>query len=282
MADDLKQELINYGLSIGLDKIGVASAESVTYPPQQKDFAPSDFVSDAKSVISIAKAFPEGVLELDEEEDPYIFMTGFGPTYLTLEREVNLMGKRIVGFLKEKGYDAKLIEVNYPFDRKQQVGGAQLHQPCHKAIATQAGLGEEGIENLFLTPEFGPRILLASIVTNAPLEPDGPKLVNKVATDDKSGLEACPTSAISEDNYPPYNFNRNRCLWGIMGGVKATGLDEPPYDWTNAEDAMEKIDEYRSKYVKFDELLEWDEALGWFPKCVACANMCAVGKKEEE
>jgi len=281
LADDLKQELIDYGLSIGLDGIGIAGVDAVTNPPQQKDFDPSDLVSDVKAVIALMKAFPEGVLELDEE-DTYTFLTGFGPAYLTLERELNYIGNKIVQLLISKGYDAKLIEVNYPFNRKEQVGGAQLHQPYHKAVATQAGLGEEGIENLFLTPEFGPRVLLASIATNAPLEVDGPKLVNKVAIEgDRAGLEACPTSAISEDNYPPYNFNRNRCLWGIMGGVKSAGVDEPPYDWTNAEDAMDKIDEYRSKYVKFDELLEWDKAIGWFPKCVACSNMCTVGKEEE-
>jgi len=42
----------------------------------------------------------------------------------------------------------------------------------HRHAAVLAGLGEFGLNNLFLTPDYGPRVRLISIITTAELEAD--------------------------------------------------------------------------------------------------------------
>jgi len=85
----------------------------------------------------------------------------------------------------------------------------------HRNAAVRAGLGEFGLNNLVLTPEYGPRIRLNSIITSIQLEPDpiiGEKLCIRGCT---LCLEAC---ALCVDNpstnilTPKENLNWNE-IW---------------------------------------------------------------------
>ncbi|MHC1585829.1 MAG: 4Fe-4S binding protein [Candidatus Syntropharchaeia archaeon] len=277
----LKEELIEYAKSIGADKIGVADASLIRNPPQQKDFDPENIVPGATCAISILLAIPPEALDLDDEDDN-IFCASFGGTYVALQREINSIGERLVKFLEEKGYTAKYLGQEVPFEEGPQIGG--LHHPyLHKTIAQIAGLGEEGVINMLVTPEFGPRVMIASIITNAPLEPDGAVLVGKVCKKEEClrCVEICPTSAISDENYPPYNFDRNRCFWGYLGGVRALEIDEPPIDWVEAKpNALKLVPEYEKKHARMREILEWDRCIGRFTKCTRCFSECPIGKEE--
>ena len=66
----------------------------------------------------------------------------------------------------------------------------------HKAVAKAAGLGWIGRSTLLITPKFGPRICLVTLLTDMPLAHDHPM-------EDKCGtcrrcIEACPAGAISD------------------------------------------------------------------------------------
>jgi len=277
---DLKEELIEFAKTIGADKIGIADASLIKNPPQEQDFDPENYVDGAKCAISICVAFPEDAVGLDDEDD-FTFCTSFGSSYVTLKRQIDTIGAKLVKFLEEKGYKAKYIGPELPFDKGCQICGL-LHPYIHKLIATIAGLGEEGMSNLLVTPEYGPRVLLASIITDAPLEPDGPKLVGKVCRKCNACVEECPTGALSEENYPPYNFERNRCFWGYFGGMRVTEIDTPPLDWINAKpSALSVLPKYKEQNPRLKELLDWDEAIGNFPKCTRCMSVCPVGAEEE-
>ncbi len=277
---DLKKEIIEYGLEIGADKIGVAEVENLKNPPQQPDFDPENYVEGAQSAISICLAIPEGVMD-QNESDAYTYGTGFGATYVVMMRMIDEIGYKLVKFIEKKGYFASYVGPNSPFEEGAQVGGL-LHSYIVKNIAQMAGIGEEGTANLLLTPEFGPRVLLAAVITDASMEPDVAKLVGKVCTKCMECVEICPTKAISEENYPPYNLNRNRCLWCITGVHRVTGVDEPDVDWVNAKpNAMKLLPEYKKKHVKLVEIADWDEAVGSFPKCFRCMAVCPVGREEK-
>ncbi len=77
-----------------------------------------------------------------------------------------------------------------------------------RRAAVEAGLGEVGINNLLITPDFGPRICINSIITDAELEPDA-RFVGELC--DREGclvcLEACPAGAMGEDG----SFDRSKC-----------------------------------------------------------------------
>jgi len=77
-----------------------------------------------------------------------------------------------------------------------------LHFFSQRHAATRAGLGEFGFSNIVLTPEFGHRVRLVSIITEAELEPD-PLLTKKICLREKCGgkdgpicLRRCVAGAI--------------------------------------------------------------------------------------
>jgi reductive dehalogenase len=83
-------------------------------------------------------------------------------------------------------------------------------------IAMDAGLGEMGRHNMLITPEFGPRVRLCSVITDLPLQPDKPidfgiqrfcELCNKCA-------RACPGRAIpfGDRTSTPPNISNNSGL----------------------------------------------------------------------
>ena len=75
-----------------------------------------------------------------------------------------------------------------------------------RAFAVQAGLGWFGKNNCLVTPGRGSWVLLAEIVTDAPLRPDAP--AGGDCGTCTACLEACPTGALEA----PYTHRASRCL----------------------------------------------------------------------
>ena len=141
-----------------------------------KGHHPQDLLPEAKSVIVIAKRFFQTILNSDKfcidseilkEEDLgglHEFMFRF--MYDTINMEMQVIGIDIAHFLHERGYPTlPLPSSNYPGGPKHQVFS-------HRHAAVLAGLGELGLNNLLLTPKYGPRVRLNSIITTAELLPD--------------------------------------------------------------------------------------------------------------
>jgi len=96
---------------------------------------------------------------------------------------------------------------------------------AHRYAAVAAGLGEIGWSGLFISPEFGPRIRLISILTNADLMPDS--MYNGEPLCDKcmECVKHCPTDAfrkevekintveIGEKTFKFPETNKWRCSW---------------------------------------------------------------------
>jgi epoxyqueuosine reductase len=81
--------------------------------------------------------------------------------------------KRAFRCLKSKDYRALAIPPDS--DRKQGTFISKLY--ClinHKMAATSAGLGWIGKNGLLINPDHGPRLSLATVLTDAPFEPDTP------------------------------------------------------------------------------------------------------------
>ncbi|MGB6681214.1 MAG: hypothetical protein WBF08_07835, partial [Candidatus Bathyarchaeia archaeon] len=86
-----------------------------------------------------------------------------------------------------------------------------------KHLGARAGLGNIGFSKLLITPDFGPRVRLASILTNAPLEPDKEYKNNLCEDCDKKCAKACPVNAITEEGVDIKKCAKENMKYGLPG-----------------------------------------------------------------
>jgi len=103
--------------------------------------------------------------------------------------------KRAVRFLKARGH--RTLAIPPDSDRKKDTFISKLYSLFnHKMAATSAGLGWIGKNGLLINPEYGPRLSLATVLTNAPLRPDVP-IEHCSCEECVLCIEYCPSQAIT-------------------------------------------------------------------------------------
>jgi len=81
--------------------------------------------------------------------------------------------KRAVRHLKAQGY--RTLALPPDSDRKKGTFVSKLYALFnHKMAATSAGIGWVGMNGLLISPHHGPRLTLATVLTDAPLAADAP------------------------------------------------------------------------------------------------------------
>jgi len=107
-------------------------------------------------------------------------------------------------FLKAKGFSAV-----FPYGHFDK--GLSF-----KLAAHEAGVGVYGKCGLIITPEYGPRVNIGVVVTDAVLEPDE-KLDFNPCKACKVCVRVCPVEAVREGLDPPVSHNREECVNFIQG-----------------------------------------------------------------
>jgi epoxyqueuosine reductase len=141
----------------------------------------------------------------------------------------------IVDYLTKKGYAARL----------------SLAIPL-KTAAVRCGLGCQGKNTLLITPNYGPRIRLISVLTTAELDVDEPYKDDLCEGCEKC-IIACPTKALE-----PYKIKINRCL---------TYAAEKPH-------AQDVPDDVR----KIGKRLTQRPTPNSYIECTTCLVVCPIGK----
>ncbi len=81
----------------------------------------------------------------------------------------------------------------------------------YKHAAELAGLGAIGKHSLLITPEYGPRVRLACLLTEAPIECSQTKPKNHCIHCDAC-IRACPANALNKPPHDqPYSMNKFAC-----------------------------------------------------------------------
>jgi epoxyqueuosine reductase QueG len=226
---DVKQDRVELTGSVkqvarqfGAALVGVASVDRFAPMPPMYDTCikgmhPKDFIPEALSVVSIAMPILDPVMDaparLAEQKSDMIPDNIRYPYYEVLyhisghhvqDVQLQIIGQMIGQFLMTQGYQAMIFPTSgmHPLkeggveERKLWEGpspfGHTLGPFSHRHAATRAGLGEFGLNNLVLTPEFGPRQRFNSVITDAPLDAD-PLISKPICLRDKCGLclKAC-------------------------------------------------------------------------------------------
>jgi len=123
----------------------------------------------------------------------------------------------LVEFLRARGFNA--IAPSGFFDRDRKIARLSF-----KLAAHEAGIGVYGKSGIIITPEYGPRVNIGVVVTNAALEPDK-KLDFNPCKACKVCVKVCPVRAIQEDLDSPISHSREKCL-GFIERLREETKDE--------------------------------------------------------
>ena len=119
-----------------------------------------------------------------------------GPTedyrdeYVRLNAALDTAAGALGAMLRDHGYEAVPVPATMP-DPASVAGGNGDGPFPHKTAATVAGLGWIGKTALFVSPEFGPAVRLATVFTDLAL-PVGQPVTTGSCGDCAACVEACP------------------------------------------------------------------------------------------
>ena len=107
--------------------------------------------------------------------------------------------KLTVRFLKARGH--RTLAIPPDSDRKKGTCISKLYSLFnHKMAATSAGLGWIGKNGLLISIDYGPRLSLVTVLTDARLRPDAP-MEHSLCGSCKLCVEHCPSKAITGEEW---------------------------------------------------------------------------------
>ena len=201
----LKEKIINKCRDLNIPLVGFAPVDRWEHPPPDlpnqfdewipQEFWPQTIYPEAETVIVIGLPVQLPIVETA----PSIY---YHELYNTVNAALDLKAYEISNYLINKGYPS----IYLPRDGYGDID-IILEKPLtffsHKHAAYLAGLGSFGLNNVLLTPEFGPRVRFTSIFTTAKIEPS-PIKVGDLCTRCLACVKNCPVNAVKmEGDFPP-------------------------------------------------------------------------------
>lgn len=203
------EELRKFALQGGAALFGVASVSNLS--PGHCTLSPAT-LQGLERAISLAFHLSDRILEdiIDGPTKLYFFH------YQRVNILLDQLALQITDFIQKQGWDALPIPASQITDWVNQKAHVS-----HKHVAVLAGLGWIGRNNLLITPQFGARQRLVTVITNLPLKIDQPLL--RSCGECHACLDSCPAKAIKE---LPQDFDHLSCFQMIKDLVKKAGISQ--------------------------------------------------------
>lgn len=179
---NISTELKTFCKSSGADLVGVAD---LTPFKHGWPTIPADLLPQYKFAVSIAVKLADNIID-DISDLPTI---EYLEHYKTVNSDLDRIASATAQWIRGRGHKADTVVASKIVDMENLLGAVS-----HKAIARMAGIGWQGKSLLIVSPEFGPRIRLATVLTDMPLLPDGP-IKNRCGSCAEC-TNACPAKAI--------------------------------------------------------------------------------------
>lgn len=177
----LTVSLKHFAIAQGADLVGIAKMESFSGAP--KGHRPDDLLRGAKSVIVMAVALPAATFESAPSRE-------YSMSYMIANQELNTIAFRTAKYLQKKGYRAVHVPASPPYDLELMMGDLS-----HRHAGYLAGIGVFGKNSLLLSPKYGARMRLVSVITDAVLRPD--KVLDiDICKECTSCIRGCPAKAL--------------------------------------------------------------------------------------
>lgn len=192
------QELTALALSFGADLTGVADL----YPLRPIYTVPAELLWPYRFGVSVAVRLSDGVINGISRRDPTAL---YAWHYATANALLDQITFRLCGYIQSQGFTA------LPIHASQQLGTKRWHGALsHKAVARGAGLGWIGQNLLLVTPGHGPRVRLATVLTDMPLTAGSPTA--RQCGKCRECLDACPAGALKGFTAPDFPESREQAL----------------------------------------------------------------------
>ncbi|MFB3816654.1 MAG: hypothetical protein ACE147_03215 [Candidatus Methylomirabilales bacterium] len=204
---ELWTELSDLARGSGASLIGVAPVERFEGAPPGHH--PTDLLPDARSVVSFGIRLLDRVMEWPDflKDSPFFpepirlkaLHLGFyrRSGYDIVNDRLNAIALLVANRLEDRGWHALFFPATYGGGLPEELAfiPGMLSQ---RHAAVRAGLGVFGLNNVVVTPRYGPRIRFNSVITSAVLPPT-PLLTKRLCQGTKCGecLLSCPADAIS-------------------------------------------------------------------------------------
>lgn len=191
--------------------IGIASAHDSMFSDLKEIISsshalPSDFISDAQSVVVFFLPFGEDIIKSNAEgaeSSKEWDIANIETNHLILD-----LNKYLHEVITGKGYTSTVLPATYNYDEKLLISDWS-----HRHVACIAGIGTFGINNMLIT-EMGCCGRIGSIITNMPLIPTvrhkQENCIYKFNGTCKKCVDRCVAHAISVVNGKPF-VDRERC-----------------------------------------------------------------------
>lgn len=190
----------------GVQILGVGNIERFDEAPRRMH--PRNVFPECRSVISIVQPIPRGSYRGITEGThfsnytfySYSRLNGFFRPQITYE---------IARFIEDHGYEAVAIFPGVPEHWKPGNRPLVPGRPAPeinlnvRVIGMGCGLGEIGWSKVFLHPEYGPRVRLGQILTDAELEPDPLPEPGSICKHCMKCVKLCPGNAIPKKGEKP-------------------------------------------------------------------------------
>lgn len=182
-------------MDIEVDKIGILSLEKFADGSLLKKAR--TLLKEPRSIIVIAmEIFPEVVsfLKFQKIEGALALRDLYKQNSNTVEGRLGWEIYRIVKNLHSAGYQGVPMPSSGPYDSRFLEGVFS-----YKHAAEKAGLGILGWNGLLITPEYGPRVRIACVVTDASLGTSPPTRLEIPCIKCRGAcIKMCPAKAISK------------------------------------------------------------------------------------
>jgi epoxyqueuosine reductase QueG len=253
---------------LGADLVGIASARALAeHPVPGCPNTPEDVLRGARSVVVVARRLLWGMAREPGWDNRNVHYAG----ELALTKVEDLTYE-VGRFLEDHDFPSLITPSAYSRSQQVEIAGTVLSLPH---LAVEAGLGTLGLNLQLLTAEFGPRVILGAIVTQADLAPDL-RRPRALCLGEACGrcLRACPGDAIGH-----FALDLGRCT-----------PYSSPYGYHFVQQHVERIldtpdpAQRMARIQDTDTFMIWQSMLrgvGVYTGCTRCADVCPVGADYE-
>lgn len=196
-AVSVTRRLKEFARSLGADLVGIADLKLLrgirTDPP--------DLLEKYTRAVSIGMRLSDGVIDAIVDRPTPLYQQHYAKVNALLDD----IALRITQYLQGSGGVAMPIPASQVLDKTQWSSYLS-----HKAVAVAAGIGWQGKSLLLVNGAYGPRVRLATILTELELAPDQP--VKNLCASCSVCADACPVGAIKNVNTELHYSDRDEAL----------------------------------------------------------------------